>query len=341
MIWDVILAGSGPAASVAAHLLARAGMQTVMVDRIDSTHHKVGETLPGTAVRLLRSLALPCPSSSSVHTPIIGSASSWETAELVCSDTLRDPYGPSWRLARNRFDQELRSAAQASGASLRTALVRKVHGGSGAWNVELDDSSVLRASWLVDATGRKSAISQSLGAKRIRHSALVALYALGDDVAQPTCFQRTAVEATQDGWWYAACLPGGVPIAGLHVPPKHAARLRQPAAWLAAWRRTRHLRSIFPQIETARLLPPLDAGGSHLQPLLGERWLACGDAALAFDPLASQGLLNAIYSGKCAAEHLLHGSHEPQAYSDALMRVWNTYAMQLEKYYRSCAFQWA
>lgn len=340
MIWDVILAGSGPAASVAAHLLARAGMHVVMVDRIDPAHHKVGETLPGSAVRLLRSLALPCPSPSSMYTPIVGSASSWETAELVCSDTLRDPYGPSWRLARNRFDQDLRSAAQASGASLRTALVRKTCRDSDMWSVELDDNSVMRANWLVDATGRKSAISQSLGAKRIRHSALLALYALGAGIAGQTCFQRTAIEAAEEGWWYAAYLPGGVPIAGLHVPPRHAARLRQPSAWLAAWNRTRHLCFLFPQIETSRLLPPLDAGGSRLQPLCGERWLACGDAALSFDPLASQGLMTAIYSGKCAADHLLHGGHEAEAYSDGLMRVWNTYTTQLERYYRSCAFQW-
>jgi flavin-dependent dehydrogenase len=39
-----------------------------------------------------------------------------------------------------------------------------------------------------------------------------------------------------------------------------------------------------------------------LTPPAGDGWLAAGDAALSFDPLSSQGLFNALYTGLASAE---------------------------------------
>ena len=44
------------------------------------------------------------------------------------------------------------------------------------------------------------------------------------------------------------------------------------------------------------------AHGAWLTPAAGNLWLAAGDAALAFDLLAAQGLFNAMYLGLAAAE---------------------------------------
>jgi 2-polyprenyl-6-methoxyphenol hydroxylase-like FAD-dependent oxidoreductase len=44
------------------------------------------------------------------------------------------------------------------------------------------------------------------------------------------------------------------------------------------------------------------AHGAWLTPSAGNLWLAAGDAALALDPLAAQGLFNAMYLGLAAAE---------------------------------------
>ena len=111
MLWDAVIAGSGPAGAVAAYVLAQSGKQVLLVDRIDSSRHKVGEELPGAATRLLRSLHLHPPELSGVHTKIVGSLSSWETNALVVTDALHNPDGPSWRLDRLRSDDDLREAA--------------------------------------------------------------------------------------------------------------------------------------------------------------------------------------------------------------------------------------
>ncbi|MGC1301981.1 MAG: hypothetical protein WA840_06375, partial [Caulobacteraceae bacterium] len=44
------------------------------------------------------------------------------------------------------------------------------------------------------------------------------------------------------------------------------------------------------------------AHGAWLDRPAGDGWIAAGDAALAFDPLAAQGLFNALYTGLAAAE---------------------------------------
>jgi len=44
------------------------------------------------------------------------------------------------------------------------------------------------------------------------------------------------------------------------------------------------------------------AHSSTLRPPAGDGWLAAGDAALSFDPLSSQGLFHALYTGLASAE---------------------------------------
>ncbi len=305
MHWDVVVAGSGPSASLASHLLARVGVQVLVVDRIDRSRFKVGEVLPGAASRLLRSAGIATPDVSGVHSRIVGSLSSWESPDLVASDALYSLDGPSWRLNRAHFDAELRSAAENSGASFRTAFVKRAYREGSCWSLTLDDGGAVRARWAVDATGRKSVLSRLFGAKRIRDTFLIAVYARSEKTATGPRSQRTVIEATLDGWWYAAYLPSGRVLAGIHVSPRDAARLRERNEWCKAWSRTRHVSGLFPEMRSPLLLPPMDAGGAQTYPLYGDGWLACGDAAVCFEPLSSQGILTALYSGRLAADFIL------------------------------------
>ena len=114
----------------------------------------------------------------------------------------------------------------------------------------------------------------------------------------------TQIEAEPDGW-YAAPLPRGGGILAFHTDADlPAARIgRSPSVLLERAR-------------TLPLLGPLLAGGgwddasggfraahgAWLEAPAGDGWIAAGDAALAFDPLAAQGVFNAIYMGLAAAE---------------------------------------
>ena len=64
-----------------------------------------------------------------------------------------------------------------------------------------------------------------------------------------------------------------------------------------------------------------DAGSARLDRFVGDGWVAAGDAALSFDPLSSQGMLTALYTGMKAGQalsaHLAGDGGALEAYADA------------------------
>ncbi len=110
--WDVVVAGAGPAGATAARILARSGLSVLMADRLVKVAPKIGETLPGAALRLLGRLGLDDITGAhrglqAVHWPVGGSLVAWGTDVLVPTDALRDPAGRGLRLDRRRFDTDL------------------------------------------------------------------------------------------------------------------------------------------------------------------------------------------------------------------------------------------
>jgi flavin-dependent dehydrogenase len=71
------------------------------------------------------------------------------------------------------------------------------------------------------------------------------------------------------------------------------------------------------------------AGASRLPAVTGPDWLAIGDAAMAFDPLASQGLFNALYTGFTSADavrRILAGdAHAVDEMNRSVEPVWSAY----------------
>jgi flavin-dependent dehydrogenase len=223
-MWDAIIAGAGPAGATAAFTLARHEHRVLLADNVSSSSRKIGETLPGAAVPLLRALDLPLPEVSGPHYPIGGNLSSWNSESLIATDSIGDPTGPGWRLDRSRFDSDLTSAALKVGATYRVARVCDFQRQGASWMVRFDDGGVERTRWIVDASGRRSALARRLGVKRLRDMPIIALYAIGH-VNSRFELNRTVIEAVPAGWWYAARLPAGEPIAGFHTYSQEAKSL--------------------------------------------------------------------------------------------------------------------
>jgi flavin-dependent dehydrogenase len=302
---DVVVIGGGPAGSAAAHRLAAASCRVLLVDPDQPTNHKVGEALPGAAVGLLKRLKLPVPSLRNGHKPVRGILSSWGSGIGQNEDFINDPEGVSWRLDRIRFDAQLREAACASGAIFRPGRLVSVQRRRGRWQLGFEQGRGLSCHWLVDATGRSSGVSRRLGARRKFDERLVALYRLGEKCPKPHS-DRAVVEAVPEGWWYAAWLPSGIPIAALHVAPYEAIRINAaPDAWQEALSRTGHVRYMLSGARFDGRIRAAEAGGARLDRFGGVGWLACGDAALSVDPLSGHGIYSALQSGGWAAEAIL------------------------------------
>lgn len=334
MAVDVAVIGAGPAGAVASRVLALSGSSVVLIDPLSSLS-KVGESLPGAARPLLRDMGLLSSLERSSPHPCMGNRVAWGGERLIVHDAIHDPHGPGWHLDRRRFDQELRDAARSAGVQGLQERLERVSRIAGGWLLRLSGTKV-HARWLIDASGRASILARRLGVGRIRDQELVAVYAWADHQGMDRC---TLIESVDNGWWYSALLPDGRRIAALHVCAGEAALIRScPAQWLDRLGRTRHLGVL---CDGARWGLPraCDASGGQLQAWSGEGWLAVGDAALAFDPLSSQGMFNALYTGMRGAQAVsdaLKGRPDAvESYSATLVRVRQAYLRQIRHYYGS------
>src|SRR6185295_11868055 len=79
------------------------------------------------------------------------------------------------------------------------------------------------------------------------------------------------------------------------------------------------------------------ASSQRLDVCAGDGWLAVGDAASTFDPLSSQGVMNAVQSGihasRAICRHLSGDLRAVSGYGAALARAYNDYLDQRAAYY--------
>jgi flavin-dependent dehydrogenase len=301
--FDVAVIGAGPAGSVAAHRLANAGRSVLLLDpRVAGTGpSKPGDALPGAALRILSVCGLPSPANSDAHRPIGGTVSAWGAAVPVYRDFLGEPDGPGWRLNRSAFESDLIAAARAAGVITLAVGLKRVAREGEAWRLDLHGETT-STRWLIDATGRRAVVSRQLGARRHCDEPLVAL--LGHARADGRYrIERNLIETTAEGWWYAALLPHRGPVFILHTRPVQArSGVARPHIWQSALATTRLIASAFPDPAIEGPLWGYEACGSWLAPIAGDGWVACGDAALSFDPCSGQGLLSAMKGGMSAAD---------------------------------------
>jgi flavin-dependent dehydrogenase len=163
----------------------------------------------------------------------------------------------------------------------------------------------IHAQIVIDAGGRNSPAGRRLGCKRKTDLPLLCMGVFGRVLRSHAGAGITFIEAVRDGWWYTAPLPGQRRVLAFHTDADNgaAARACTLEGVLAELTQTAELARL---ISEAGFDPDryfmCPASGSTLDPCAGNGWLATGDAALTFDPLSSQGLLNALFLGLAAAQ---------------------------------------
>ncbi|WP_370143466.1 NAD(P)/FAD-dependent oxidoreductase [Bradyrhizobium yuanmingense] len=295
---DCLVVGAGPAGLTAARLLALKGRTVVVADSGAARTTRL-ELLAPASLGTVAALGLE----HLLGDPVIargclGIRRTRRSGEHDYQDFLRHPCRIGYVVDRARFDERLRDEAVAAGVTFC---------GLRAIGVTSDRGIICRASdtartvlvlaeIVLDATGRAAAVARRWGARVAARDRMVA-----------ELVEDAAIDGTDDSASWLGYLSDG---------PSWSYRIHGPQGRVQNWR----IRASGTPARHALL--SVDASACILSQAAGEGWVAVGDAAMAFDPIASQGLFNALSSALVVSGALLSTNRlSPAAarlYSDAV-----------------------
>ena len=309
--FDVIVVGGGPAGSLTSRGAALEGLRTLLlVDPRDRATRRSGEMLASSGVEHLRRLGLR-DRLASTRLECEGALSCWGSPAPARRWGLESITGPSWHVDRASFDDSLRRAAGEAGAELRKAYAyRAMRESAGRVSIEAVDHdgrrSRIDAPIVVDAAGPSAPIARSLGARRIEISRLATLVVERAGAPRDVNSRYVAVEAVPNGWWYSTVEPDGRLVVCRFgdvddVERSTPARLQGFESALQGAPLTRsRLGSLAYGAPTIRI-----ASEAITCPIAAPGWITVGDAAAAFDPLSSRGLVRALVGAESAVASIL------------------------------------
>lgn len=346
---DVVILGGGPAGTASALSLRRhaPSLSVALVEQSSYDAPRVGETLPPTVQTVLEQLGVWETFVSEGHVAAYGTCSAWGSDELFDNEFIYHPAGRGWHLDRRRFDRMLAREAQKRGVTFYSGykFTDSSHNNRASQLLilkgEQGSETVVEASFVIDATGRRAFFAVQRGVRKVLLDRLLGVsVTFGTRDAEPFTDTYTLVEAWEDGWWYSALLPDDRVIIFCMSDADIVKRrgLNASDVWLGLLGQTRHTRE---RVRHATLLGAPSAHAAHthrLERVTGDGWLAVGDAATTFDPLSSQGILKSLRSGILASyavtDYFKGSALGLEKYEALMTREFNDYLLARADFYR-------
>jgi len=293
----------------------------------------------------LRALDPALAAAAGVHGESAGITAYWGSETAHHTDYFLHPGQHGLNLSRPRFDGDLARAAESSGVAIwRSATVKRAVRSNAVWQVDIDrNGSTDRAaiSLIVDATGRLATFSRRQGARIHAHDRQVAVVAFQDCEEAAHSSRRSIIEAARDGWWYCAPINATRSLCMFvtdHDLLPRVAKRELRAWWLDRLGEATHVPQQFREPARLREFVIRSARSQCLDITFGSGWLAVGDAAMAFDPLASQGIIKALDQGRRAATsisaYLAGDDSSLERFALHLRREYAIYQATRHQYYR-------
>jgi geranylgeranyl reductase family protein len=328
--FDLVVVGAGPAGTAAAITGRALGLSVLLVDKATFPRDKTcGDGLTSGALRLLEELGLPLEALSSYAT--------------VRETVLVSPSGRTISLSlpangeyagvvpRAELDTALVALARKRGAVVREgAAVRDVARGRDDVALTLDDTTVVRARFVVAADGHFSTVRRLLHPGRRADlgswHAFRQYFTGVDDARLWVLFEPDLLP----GYAWVFPLPDGRANVGFGVPrgpgvDGHTLK----ATWRELLGRDRMQRVLGPNAvpEASHRAWPIPAGFDRAR-LTDERVLYAGDAAAVVDPMTGEGIAQALETGMLAARTVAHHGGDDAVvtsrYADAVERSLGT-----------------
>ncbi len=325
--YDVVILGGGPAGLAAAIAIrAKTDTSVLVVERQQPGEERLGESCPPETILLLKQLGVAKSFYHGGHQTCPGYASVWGRADAGYNDFIVNPMGPSWRLNRKAFDKMLADKAVESGTQISwsTRFLDAEAACSESYPHTLslavgEDKSLhkVQAGFVVDATGFKARFARTRNIQKRVDDRLFAIVRFAN-LAQGRGARQIQLEAVPKGWYYHALLPEKR-VVSMIVTDKESIHVL----------RGNHYRRFEDALTTTSFIGPgvagliLESHSYHTCPIHSgylpfmedNNWIAIGDAALSFDPIAAQGIYKGLSHGLLAADKVTAWFKKDKSYS--------------------------
>jgi len=313
--YNVAIIGAGPAGCSCAIAILNAGIANVtLVDTSKTGKFHIGESIPPEMNPILRQLGIAEAFQAQNHEPCFGSCSYWGSEKRGYNDSILSPFGHGWHLDRAKFNQFLVNEAVERGAKVLSghsyqSSAKAENGYQLSLKNEVGDNSSIEADFVVDASGVRSVFATDQGSKKQHETPLVCLALRFKNKGLREVSKLTHLESVENGWWYAARIPNEQLLVTLYTNAETVKKLglNDLKSWIQLLQQSQNTHQWIAQMEPIdQKLLGFPAQSFCLDQIVGENWMAIGDAASAYDPITSQGIIKSITQGIRAAEIITH-----------------------------------
>ena len=317
---DVAIIGGGPAGSAAAILLARAGRRVVLCEKEAFPRFKIGESLLPHSLELFDKLGVRDELERHAfpkHGGEIATVCGRRIQRFYFESALQLSHRSAYQVERAWFDKMLLDRAAASGVEVRQPCTVSDIACDREGVTLQTDSGEIRASYLLDCSGRNAVVGSHFDLKRrYDHLQKFSVYAHYEGVQRDDGRDGTLTRLVRGKrcWFWLIPIDARRTSVGvvMDIADFRAARTTPQAALENAIATAPLMRSRMAAAQRTTEVHGVGDYSYRNTRLHGPRWLLAGDAAGFIDPIFSTGVFLALHSGEKAASVLDFALRRPR-----------------------------
>ena len=312
--YDVAIIGGGPAGSVAAALLARAGRRVIVLERDKFPRFHIGESLLPFSMQAFTRLGLHDKFARAGFMEKFGGemygACGDDGVKFYFEDGFRSQTDRSYQVTRADFDKVLLDHAAENGAEVREETgVDKIDFSDEGATLAVSQGDEIRARYVIDASGRNSILSAKFKLKEnYEHLQKVSVFAHYDGMTRAAGRDGTLTRMVRaiDRWFWVIPLSATRTSVGV-VLDGAVYKKSGLSAEDFLQQAIEEQPILMQQMRDAERVTPVRTAADfsyRSSRLTGDRWMLAGDAAGFIDPVFSSGVFLAVLAGEQAADAL-------------------------------------